>query len=55
MSAYSMRTRRPRSGFIEPTSTPSPPYGPEWVHEIKHDGYRMIARRDESERSPVPL
>jgi ATP-dependent DNA ligase len=19
--------------------------GPAWVHEIKHDGYRMIARR----------
>jgi bifunctional non-homologous end joining protein LigD len=24
----------------------SPPCGPEWVHEIKHDGYRMMARRD---------
>src|SRR5215218_7300460 len=20
--------------------------GPEWVHEIKHDGYRLIVRRD---------
>jgi ATP-dependent DNA ligase len=24
----------------------SPPCGPQWVHEIKHDGYRMMARRD---------
>jgi bifunctional non-homologous end joining protein LigD len=24
----------------------SRPSGPDWVHEIKHDGYRMIVRRD---------
>ena len=29
-----------------PTSAPSPPVGPEWLHEIKHDGYRMLALRD---------
>src|SRR5215471_4075115 len=29
-----------------PTSAPSPPAGPEWLHEIKHDGYRMLAHRD---------
>ena len=23
-----------------------PPSGPQWVHEIKLDGYRLIARRD---------
>ncbi len=23
-----------------------PPSGADWVHEIKHDGYRMIVRRD---------
>jgi bifunctional non-homologous end joining protein LigD len=22
------------------------PAGPEWIHEIKHDGYRMIVQRD---------
>ena len=22
------------------------PDGPQWAHEIKHDGYRMICRRD---------
>jgi bifunctional non-homologous end joining protein LigD len=26
-----------------PTAAPSPPVGPEWLHEIKHDGYRMLA------------
>jgi bifunctional non-homologous end joining protein LigD len=44
-----MRIRRDRPGFIEPcrpTSTPRPPEGPEWLHEIKHDGYRIIAWRD---------
>ena len=39
----------PRSGFIEPclpSPAERPPSGPEWVHEIKHDGYRLMARRD---------
>jgi bifunctional non-homologous end joining protein LigD len=35
--------------FIEPC-LPSiggrPPSGPNWIHEIKHDGYRLMARRD---------
>jgi bifunctional non-homologous end joining protein LigD len=37
------------SGFIEPclpSPTKRPPSGPNWVHEIKHDGYRLMARRD---------
>ena len=25
-----------------------PPIGGEWIHEIKHDGYRMMVRRDVS-------
>ena len=29
-----------------PTGAPSPPVGPNWLHEIKHDGYRMFAHRD---------
>ena len=40
--------RRP-SGFIEPcqpSKVARPPSGPLWVHEIKHDGYRLIVRRD---------
>jgi len=23
-----------------------PPTGPGWIHEIKHDGFRMMVRRD---------
>jgi len=23
----------------------APPSGPEWVHEIKHDGFRLLMRR----------
>src|SRR5262245_26911048 len=36
-------------GFIPPClSSPAdrPPSGPGWVHEIKHDGYRLMVRRD---------
>jgi bifunctional non-homologous end joining protein LigD len=29
-----------------PTKADRPPSGPGWVHEIKHDGFRLIARRD---------
>jgi len=29
-----------------PTFAPFPPSGPDWLHEIKHDGYRMFAIRD---------
>jgi bifunctional non-homologous end joining protein LigD len=36
-------------GFVEPcipTLATKAPSGPDWVHEIKHDGYRLIVRRD---------
>jgi bifunctional non-homologous end joining protein LigD len=36
-------------GFIEPclpSPTKVPPSGTEWIHEIKHDGFRLMARRD---------
>ena len=29
-----------------PIPSQKPPSGSAWVHEIKHDGYRLIARRD---------
>ena len=35
--------------FIQPclpSPAPRPPTGPNWIHKIKHDGYRMMARRD---------
>src|SRR6478672_8381912 len=37
------------SGFIEPcqpSKVTRPPSGPRWVPEIKHDGYRLMVRRD---------
>jgi bifunctional non-homologous end joining protein LigD len=37
------------SGFIEPClplPAERPPSGPYWIHEIKHDGFRLMARRD---------
>ena len=43
---------RPRAlptGFIQPclpTKAPRPPVGGLWLHEIKHDGFRVIARKD---------
>ena len=43
-----MVLRRP-CGFIEPclpSKAARPPSGPLWVHEIKHDGYRLMVRRD---------
>jgi hypothetical protein len=30
----------------QPSTASKPPSGPGWVHEIKHDGFRMMARRD---------
>jgi ATP-dependent DNA ligase len=35
--------------FIEPcqpSPAKAPPSGPDWLHEIKHDGFRIMARRD---------
>jgi bifunctional non-homologous end joining protein LigD len=37
-----------RPGMIEPcipTPASKPPVGSQWIHEIKHDGYRLIARK----------
>jgi bifunctional non-homologous end joining protein LigD len=36
-------------GIIEPclrSPAKAPPSGPGWLHEIKHDGFRILARRD---------
>lgn len=38
-----------RRGFIAPclpSKAARPPSGRDWVHEIKHDGYRLMVRRD---------
>jgi ATP-dependent DNA ligase len=29
-----------------PKPAKEPPAGPDWLHEIKHDGFRILARRD---------
>jgi bifunctional non-homologous end joining protein LigD len=41
--------RRTLPGFVEPclpTLAKKPPSGPDWIHEIKHDGFRIMGRRD---------
>jgi ATP-dependent DNA ligase len=45
----SLRPRDLPAGFIAPclpSSAPQPPSGALWLHEIKHDGFRIIARKD---------
>jgi bifunctional non-homologous end joining protein LigD len=45
------RPRNLPAGFIPPclpTKAPKPPSGTLWLHEIKHDGFRVIARKDGS-------
>jgi bifunctional non-homologous end joining protein LigD len=40
---------RPGLGIIEPclpSPAKAPPSGPGWLHEIKHDGFRILARRN---------
>ena len=42
---------RPRLPIISiepclPSLAKAPPTGPDWIHEIKHDGFRVLARRD---------
>ncbi len=42
------RSRLRPTGFIEPcipTPVAGPPSGQQWIHEIKHDGYRLIVCR----------
>jgi bifunctional non-homologous end joining protein LigD len=44
-----MLRMRSSVGFVEPclpSPAKAPPAGPEWIHEIKHDGFRIMARRD---------
>jgi bifunctional non-homologous end joining protein LigD len=44
-----MKLKRLPAGFVipaQPILALRPPSGSAWVHEIKHDGYRLIVRRD---------
>ncbi len=44
-----MKIKRLPAGFVvpaQPIKASKPPSGPDWVHEIKHDAYRLIVRQD---------
>jgi bifunctional non-homologous end joining protein LigD len=44
-----MLKRHLPAGFVvpaQPVEREKPPTGAEWIHEIKHDGYRMIVRKE---------
>ena len=49
-TGMSLRERtRPGLGIVEPclpSPAKAPPSGPGWLHEIKHDGFRILARRE---------
>jgi bifunctional non-homologous end joining protein LigD len=36
----------PSLNLALPSPADKPPSGSNWIHEIKHDGYRLMARRD---------
>jgi bifunctional non-homologous end joining protein LigD len=50
MAVYGeLRRRIRRSVTFEaclPRKAKEPPSGPSWIHEIKHDGFRILARKD---------
>jgi ATP-dependent DNA ligase len=53
-TAVSMRALP--TGFVPPclpTKAHSPPSGPLWLHEIKHDGFRVIASKDSGPRAAL--
>jgi bifunctional non-homologous end joining protein LigD len=46
---WDMKIKRLPAGFVvpaQPIKASKPPSRADWVHEIKHDGYRLIVRRD---------
>jgi bifunctional non-homologous end joining protein LigD len=46
---YRVARRRSPAGFIEPclpSNAPRPPAGDQSLHEVKQDGFRLMARRD---------
>jgi bifunctional non-homologous end joining protein LigD len=47
--------RNPRVGFIRPCElvlVDRPHAGPRWLHEVKHDGFRVLARK-QGERAKI--
>jgi bifunctional non-homologous end joining protein LigD len=55
--ASPIRWRRiPPVGFVrpcEPALLDRPPAGPGWLHEVKHDGFRILARKLSGERAKI--
>jgi ATP-dependent DNA ligase len=49
-TAHELRRRlgqsQPRFEPCLPRPASEPPVGLDWIHEIKHDGFRILARRD---------
>jgi ATP-dependent DNA ligase len=46
---WAMKIKPLWAGFVisaQPVLASRPPSAADWVHETKHDGYRMIVRRD---------
>jgi ATP-dependent DNA ligase len=41
-----LRTGRASSSPASHHQRTIPPFGANWIHEIKHDGFRLMARRD---------
>jgi bifunctional non-homologous end joining protein LigD len=39
--------------FSLPTKADKVPTGPEWIHEIKYDGYRMMLIRERDRVRPI--
>jgi ATP-dependent DNA ligase len=51
------RERRRPAAFIVPcasTLRETVPSGPQWIHEIKHDGFRIMARKEGDPSIMVP-
>jgi ATP-dependent DNA ligase len=42
-----MRDMRARSEFALPVKAGTVPAGPDWLHEVKYDGYRIMVIRED--------
>src|SRR5262249_37863413 len=43
-----VRARPAGIDLCQPMTTANPPAGPGWLHEIKYDGFRILARREDA-------
>ena len=48
-----MLSRNVRLRRLFPVGAPKSPVGPGWIHELKHDGFRLLARRDAAGVRPL--